>query len=117
MLYATVLKAGVLASLVSAGTVLWDGRFNDLSSSKDLNNCAFHGLMYLEDDEFNIYNQGHGQTKLDRTSITYMAKATSANTSISMQASKIRRTRHLNTASRSPSTARPNGTATCGEQS
>ena len=28
-----------LVSSVLAGTVLWDGRFNDLTSSTDLNKC------------------------------------------------------------------------------
>jgi hypothetical protein len=41
------MKVPVLASLVaqvlsvSAGTILWDGRFNDLSSSTDLNNWSW----------------------------------------------------------------------------
>lgn len=41
------MKFSILASLVanalsvSAGTILWDGRFNDLSSSTDLNNWSW----------------------------------------------------------------------------
>lgn len=41
------MKFSVLSGLVanalsvSAGTILWDGRFNDLSSSTDLNNWSW----------------------------------------------------------------------------
>jgi hypothetical protein len=33
------LTLNALLSSAAAGTILWDGRFNDLSSSTDLNNC------------------------------------------------------------------------------
>jgi hypothetical protein len=41
------MKSGILAGLISqiaaasAGTILWDGRFNDLSASSDLNNWSW----------------------------------------------------------------------------
>lgn len=37
----TLLAAATLAGSAAAGTVLWDGRFNEFNSSEDLNNWSW----------------------------------------------------------------------------
>lgn len=41
MLGHALLTAATLAGSVTAGTVLWDGRFNEFNSSVDLNNWSW----------------------------------------------------------------------------
>lgn len=38
----------------STGTILWDGRFNEFSSSADLNKCKYRDDHVLRDSAYNI---------------------------------------------------------------
>lgn len=35
------LAAALLVGAANAGTIVWDGRFNEFTSSADLNNCSY----------------------------------------------------------------------------
>ncbi|KAK8116058.1 hypothetical protein PG984_012560 [Apiospora sp. TS-2023a] len=60
MMFTTQISSTVLlaASAVSAGTVLWDGRFNDYASSADLDKWSFSNPV----GEYQYYIHGKGKT-------------------------------------------------------
>ncbi|KAK7931445.1 hypothetical protein PG985_002157 [Apiospora marii] len=60
MMFASQISSTVLlaASAVSAGTVLWDGRFNDYASSADLDKWSFSNPV----GEYQYYIHGKGET-------------------------------------------------------